>query len=110
MLESEGVQATRMVRESSTSSGNFTDGGWSPGQPHGGDGFSLLEGCWAGGSILRVPSGILANLLLEKLLGLPWWLNGKQFACQCRDMGSIPDPGRSLMSWSNRATTIELVL
>ena len=43
---SEGVQATQTVQGSSTSSGNFTDGGWSPGQPHGGDGFSWLEGSW----------------------------------------------------------------
>ena len=26
---------------------------------------------------------------------LPWWLNGKEFACQIRDMGSISESGRS---------------
>ena len=25
----------------------------------------------------------------------PWWLSGKEFACQAEDAGSIPGPGRS---------------
>ena len=44
----------------------------------------------AAGRIFRVPSGILADLLLEKLLGLPWWLNGKKFACRRRRHGFDP--------------------
>ena len=36
------------------------------------------HGWRAAGRIFRVPSGILADLLLEKLLGLPWRLNGKK--------------------------------
>ena len=26
----------------------------------------------------------------KKLLGLPWWLSGKEFACQCRERGFEP--------------------
>ena len=39
---------------------------------------------------------------IEKLLGLhqpinglPWWLSGKESACQAGDAGSIPGSGRS---------------
>ena len=32
-------------------------------------------------------------------MGLPWWLDGKEPACQCRldvrHVGSIPGPGKS---------------
>ena len=28
-------------------------------------------------------------------MGLPWWLNSKESACNVGDMGSIPGPGRS---------------
>ena len=27
------------------------------------------------------------NGIIERLLGLPWWLSGKEFACQCRRHG-----------------------
>ena len=27
--------------------------------------------------------------------GFPWWLSGKEFACQTREMGSNPGSGRS---------------
>ena len=27
--------------------------------------------------------------------GLPWWLGGKEFACNAGDMGLIPGSGRS---------------
>jgi len=27
--------------------------------------------------------------------GLPWWLSGKEYACQCRNAGSIPGLERS---------------
>ena len=30
-----------------------------------------------------------------KKLGLPWWLSGKESACQAGDAGSIPGSGRS---------------
>ena len=33
--------------------------------------------------------------------GLPWWLSGKESACQCREVGLIPGPGRSRMLQSN---------
>ena len=32
------------------------------------------------------------NTVLHRL---PWWLSGKEFACQCRDVCSIPGSGRS---------------
>ena len=28
-------------------------------------------------------------------IGIPWWLSGKESACQAGDMGSIPGLGRS---------------
>ena len=28
--------------------------------------------------------------------GLPWWLGGKEFACNAGDMGLIPGSGRSI--------------
>ena len=31
----------------------------------------------------------------RSLLGLPWWLSGKEFTCNAGDMGSIPGSGRS---------------
>ena len=30
----------------------------------------------------------------KKKLGLPWWLSGKESACQAGDAGSIPGSGR----------------
>ena len=30
-----------------------------------------------------------------QVLGLPWWLSGKEAACQCRGCTSDPDLGRS---------------
>ena len=49
------------------------------------------------------------NLYFKKLQGLPWWLSGKESACQKKknlpantgDTGSIPGPGRSHMLWGN---------
>ena len=29
-------------------------------------------------------------------MGLPWWLSGKESACNAGDQGSIPGSGRSL--------------
>ena len=29
------------------------------------------------------------------MLGLPWWLSGKEPACNAGDMGSIPGSGRA---------------
>ena len=34
--------------------------------------------------------------LSRAVIGLPWWLSGKEFACQAEDAGSIPGSGRSL--------------
>ena len=34
------------------------------------------------------------GLLLE-ILGLPWWLNGKESACQAGYIDSVPGSGRS---------------
>ena len=31
----------------------------------------------------------------QNLEGLPWWLSGKESACQAGDIGSIPGSGRS---------------
>ena len=28
------------------------------------------------------------------MIGLPWWLSGKEFACQAGVEGSIPESGR----------------
>ena len=30
------------------------------------------------------------------MYGLPWWLNGKESTCPCRNAGSIPGSGRCL--------------
>ena len=30
------------------------------------------------------------------LMGLPWWLSGKEYACQCVDESEIPGSGRSV--------------
>ena len=32
---------------------------------------------------------------LQKNKGLPWWLSGKESACNVKDQGSIPGLGRS---------------
>ena len=40
------------------------------------------------------------------MIGLPWWLIGKESACQCRRHG-FPGLGRSHILWNT--TTIELV-
>ena len=29
------------------------------------------------------------------MTGLPWWLSGKEFTCNARDVGLIPGLGRS---------------
>ena len=44
------------------------------------------------------------------MIGLPWWLSGKEPTCQCRDMGSIPDPKRSCMSQSRQARALSPLL
>ena len=36
------------------------------------------------------------NVVIKHSQGLPWWLNGKESACQAGDSGSIPGSGRSL--------------
>ena len=47
----------------------------------------------------RITSSLKINLL-----GLPWWLTGKESSCWCRRLGSIPDPGRSHIALGRRAT------
>ena len=42
-------------------------------------------------------------LLLNNYRGLPWWLSGKESACQCRRHQFNPDLGRSHMPQSNGA-------
>ena len=34
--------------------------------------------------------GFLFYMLLKGIVGLPWWLSGKECACQCGDTDSIP--------------------
>ena len=66
-------------------------------------GFSRQE-YWSG---LPLPSpthstrtSLTENLPVQNLQqGLPWWLSGKESACQCRRHGF--DPGRPLMPWSS---------
>ena len=36
----------------------------------------------------------LKEFLVQKFLGLPWWLNGKESACQCRRHGFNPWVGK----------------
>ena len=38
---------------------------------------------------------IILFYISNVLGGLPWWLSGKESACQAGDMGSIPGFGRS---------------
>jgi len=33
-------------------------------------------------------------LYIIVIVGLPWWLSGKEFACRTGDLGSIPESGR----------------
>ena len=33
---------------------------------------------------------LLRNLALENIIGLPWWVSGKEFTCQCRRYGLDP--------------------
>ena len=46
----------------------------------------------------------------EKECRFPWWLHGKESACQCRRQGSIPGPGRSHLQLNLCTTTTEPVL
>ena len=39
--------------------------------------------------------------LFKKLLGLPWWLSGKESAANAGDTSSIPGPGRFHMPWGD---------
>ena len=38
---------------------------------------------------------ITKNCHIFRLLGLPWWLRGKESACSAGDPGSVPGSGRS---------------
>ena len=35
------------------------------------------------------------NISFDNILGLPWWLRGKEFTCNAGDMGLLPGLGRS---------------
>ena len=34
-------------------------------------------------------------MITNTFIGLPWWLSGKESACQAEDMGLIPESERS---------------
>ena len=42
-------------------------------------------------------------IINDIILGLLWWLSGKESACSAEDRGSIPAPGRSHMLQDNEA-------
>ena len=44
--------------------------------------------------LLYHSSGTSILLYIIIIAGLPWWLSGKEFACQTGDLGSIPELGR----------------
>ena len=56
-----------------------------------------LVACWSEAQVKPWP----CNWHRNWGQGLPWWLSGKEFICQCRSL--IPNPGRSHMPWSNKA-------
>ena len=31
---------------------------------------------------------------VHELIGLPWWLSGKESVCQCRACGFVPESGK----------------
>ena len=37
----------------------------------------------------------------QGIVGLPWWLSGKESACNAGDRGSIPGSGRSPGRWNS---------
>ena len=41
------------------------------------------------------------HIPIKNRMGLPWWLMVKNLPANERDMGLIPDLGRSHMQWSN---------
>ena len=45
--------------------------------------------------VLFVQLDICQLYFNKAVLGLPWWLQGKESACQRKDVGSIPGSGRS---------------
>ena len=45
----------------------------------------------------------------RQLMGLPWWLSGKNTPVSAEDTGSIPGPGRSHVPWSNHAHAPQLL-
>ena len=40
------------------------------------------------------------------VIGLPWWLSGKECACNAGDVGSIPGSGRSPGEWERLPTPV----
>ena len=44
--------------------------------------------------LLYHSSGTPILLYIIVIVGLPWWLSSKEFACQTGDLGSIPGSGR----------------
>ena len=58
----------------------------------------LESSCKASSSCVLVRpcgSSLLINYKWLIILGLPWWLSGKESACQTGDLGLIPELGRS---------------
>ena len=49
----------------------------------------------------------LKNFTLRDVLGLPWWLSGKESTYQCPDL--IPDPGRSHVPQSIEDCPLQLL-
>ena len=43
---------------------------------------------------LHIPMNILLKLVVQYTVGLPWWLSGKEFACNAGDSGSLPGSER----------------
>ena len=58
----------------------------------------LESSCKASSSCVLVKpcgSSLLINYEWLIILGLPWWLSGKESTCQTGDLGLIPELGRS---------------
>ena len=59
----------------------------------------LVEQFWPEGPGMKASLHILASFFVDKyycqLHGLPWWLSGKEYACNAGDQGSISGSGRS---------------
>ena len=60
---------------------------------------------------LKMRHTCIFSISTENILGLPWWLSGKEFACNgrdARDMGFIPGLGSSPEGMTGEATGHEV--